>query len=75
MSGVKITALDKTESLLSVSMALTMMTGVGVFVYPNMVLREVQSGGGALVLWGAAGLLSLLAALTYSELALAIPVS
>ena len=56
-------------------MALTMMTGVGVFVYPNMVLREVQSGGGALVLWGAAGLLSLLAALTYSELALAIPVS
>jgi len=57
----------------SISMALTMMTGVGVFVYPNMVLKEVQSGGGALVVWGVAGLLSLLAALTYSELALAIP--
>ena len=52
-----------------------MMTGVGIFIFPNMVLQGVESGGGSLIVWSVAGLVALLAGLCYSELALALPVS
>ena len=52
-----------------------MMTGVGIFIFPNMVLQHVESGGASLLVWAGAGVVALLAGLCYSELSIALPVS
>ena len=52
-----------------------MMTGVGIFIFPNLVLQDVQSGGASLIVWAGAGVVALLAGLCYSELSIALPVS
>ena len=51
-----------------------MMTGVGIFIFPNMVLQHVESGGASLLVWAGAGVVALLAGLCYSELSIALPV-
>jgi L-type amino acid transporter 9 len=49
--------------------------GSGIFASPGRVLEQVGSVGMALVVWTAAGLLSLAGALCYAELGTALPVS
>ena len=52
-----------------------MMTGVGIFIFPNVVLQHIGSSGASLVIWTIAGVVTILAGLCYSELALSLPVS
>ncbi|XP_063673766.1 b(0,+)-type amino acid transporter 1-like [Bolinopsis microptera] len=64
---------DKIQLFSCISVALSMMTGVGIFIFPNMVLQHVESGGASLVVWAIAGVVALLAGLCYSELSIALP--
>eukprot|EP00116_Pleurobrachia_bachei_P003912 sb/3464174/ len=65
---------SKKINLLScISVALSMMTGVGIFIFPNLVLQGVNSGGASLLVWTGAGGVALLGGLAYAELALTLP--
>src|SRR2546426_9635055 len=45
------------------------MIGSGIFIVSAEILREVQSPGPLLVVWAASGIVTLMGALTYGELA------
>ncbi|KAL5258083.1 hypothetical protein ACHWQZ_G012886 [Mnemiopsis leidyi] len=64
---------DQIRLFSCISVALSMMTGVGIFIFPNLVLQDVQSGGASLLIWTSAGFIALLAGLCYSELSTALP--
>ena len=49
------------------------MIGTGIFIVPAMILREVGTPSMALLVWLAAGILSLFGALAYAELGAALP--
>jgi len=49
------------------------IVGVGIFVNPAVVARSLQSPGLALTAWGVGGLLAILGAFVYAELAARIP--
>lgn len=51
------------------------MIGSGIFMSPQFVLAYVGSPGASLVLWAVAGLVAMLAALSYIELGTVIPES
>src|SRR5258708_16475046 len=49
------------------------MIGSGIFIVSAEILREVHSPGLLLVVWGVSGLVTLMGALTYGELAAMFP--
>jgi amino acid transporter len=68
--------LERTLSLRSaVTFVVGIVIGSGIFASPGFVVKEVQSPGATLCVWGLCGVVTLLGALSMAELSAAIPVS
>src|SRR5438105_11140634 len=57
----------------AVALVIGTIIGSGIFIVPNVMVRNVGSPGMVFVVWVAGGLMSLSGALTYAELAAAMP--
>src|SRR5690606_10576328 len=57
----------------TVSVIVGIVIGAGIYETPPLIFASVSSGGWALLAWGVGGLLCLVGAFTYAELASAYP--
>src|SRR5689334_23521233 len=57
----------------AVALVIGTIIGSGIFIVPNVMVRNVGSPGMVFVVWVAGGLMSLSGALTYAELSAAMP--
>src|SRR5258706_15973596 len=68
------TVSDRAHSRLdATALVVGSMIGSGIFIVSAEILREVHSPGLLLVVWGVSGLVTLMGALTYGELAAMFP--